>query len=137
MAQTWCLSTPWPEQPLFDRVISQANSLFIFIKTLVLTLKQCDNPEETLKAALQDSASTGPKPLYNLYSSILEVRRVPDNAKFRQMIGVLLTVAPYRTLCEGSVAELAGVRPNLVKKWVNDLSSLLYQDEEANGGIRV
>ena len=137
MAQTWCLSTPWPEQPLFDRVISQANSLFIFIKTLVLTLKQCDNPKETLKAALQDSASTGPKPLYNLYSSILEARRVPDNAEFRQMIGVLLTVAPYCTLCEGSVAELAGVRPNLVKKWVNDLSSLLYRDEEANGGIRV
>ena len=137
VAQTWCLSTPWPEQPLFDGVISQANGLFIFIKTLVLALEQCDDPEETLKAALQDSAGTGLKPLYNLYSSILKARRVPDSAEFRQMIGVLLTAAPYRTLCEGSIAELAGVRPNLVKKWVNDLSSLLYRDEEANGGIRV
>jgi hypothetical protein len=53
------------------------------------------------------------------------------------VIGVLLTAAPYRTLCEESIAELAGVRPNLVKKWVNDLSSLLYRDEAANGGIRV
>ena len=68
----WCLPTPWPEQPLFDTMISQVNSLFIFIKTLVLTLMQSEDPEETLKAALQDSASTGLKSLYHLYSSILK-----------------------------------------------------------------
>ena len=137
VATKWCLSTPWPEQPLFNDIISQANGLFIFIKTLVLSLEQCEDPEETLKATLQDSAGTGLKPLYNLYFSILNARRVPKNAEFRQMIGVLLAAAPYRTLCEESIAELAGVRLNLVKKWVNDLGSLLYRDEAANGGIRV
>jgi hypothetical protein len=137
VAKMWCLPTPWPEQPLFDRVVSRANGLFIFIKTLVLVLQQCDDLEDTLKAALQDSAGTGLKPLYNLYSSILEARRVPGSVEFRHVIGVVLAVAPYRTLCEGSIAELAGVRPNLVKKWVNNLSSLLYRDEAANGGVRV
>jgi len=134
VAKVWRLPTPWPGQPLFDGVISRANGLFIFIKTLVLALKQCENLEETLKAALQDF---GLKPLYNLYSSILTTRRVPNNAEFRQVIGVLLTATPYRTLSEESIAELAGVMPNLVKKWVDDLSSLLYRDEAANGGIRV
>ena len=138
VAKTWRLPTPWPEQSLFDDAISQANGLFIFIKTLVLTLEQCDeDPEETLKTSLQDSAGTGLKPLYNLYSNILKARRVPRNVEFRQVIGTLIAVAPYRTLCEGSVAELAGVRPNLVEKWVDDLSSLLYRDEATNGGIRV
>ena len=137
VAQTWCLSTPWPEQLLFERVISQANGLFIYIKTLALALEQCEGPEEALKAALQDSAGSGLRPLYNLYSNILKSRRVPSNAEFRQTIGVLLAATPYRTLCEESIGELAGVRPNLVKKWVNDLSSLLYRDEAANGGIRV
>jgi len=134
VAKLWCRPTPWPGQPLLDRVISRANGLFIFIKTLVLALEQCENLEETLKAALQDS---GLKPLYNLYSSILKTRRVPNNAEFRQVIGVLLTATPYRTLNDDSIAELAGVMPDLVKKWVNDLSSLLYRDEGANGGVRV
>ena len=138
VAKAWSLPTPWPEQPLFNGVISQANGLFIFIKTLVLALKQSeDPPDKTLKAALQDSTSTGLKPLYSLYSSILKTGRVPNNAEFRKTIGVLLTVAPCRTLCEETIAELAGVRPVLVKKWVNSLSSLLYRDEAANGGVRV
>ena len=137
VATKWYLPTPWPEQSLFDRVISQANGLFIFIKTLALTLEQCEDLEETLNAALQDSADTGMKPLYNLYSSIMKARRVPSNAEFRQMIGVILGAAPYRTLCEESIAELAGVKLNLVRRWLNDLSSLLYRDEASNGGIRV
>ena len=137
VAKKWCLPTPWPERSLFDGVVSQANSLFIFIRTLVLALEECEDPEETLKATLQGSTGTGLKPLYNLYSSILKARRVPCNADFRQAIGVLLTAAPYRTLCEESIAGLAGVKHNLVTKWVNDLSSLLYRDEAANGGIRV
>jgi len=137
VAKVWCLPTHWPGQPLFDGIISRANGLFIFIKTLVLALKQCEDPEETLKVALQDAAGTSLKPLYHLYSSILKSRNVSGNADFRQVIGVLLTTAPYRTLCDESIAELAGVKPNLVKKWVNDLSSLLYRDESANGGVRV
>src|SRR5258706_7340181 len=137
VAQTWCLRTPWPERALFDGAISQANGLFIFIRTLCLTLEQCEDPEETLKAALRDSADAGLKPLYNLYSSILKARRVPNNVEFRQMVGVLLAAAPYRSLHEKSIAQLAGVKPNLVEKWVDNLSSLLYRDEAANGGIRV
>ena len=53
------------------------------------------------------------------------------------MIGVLLSASPYRALCDETVAELAGVKPNLVKKWVGALSSLLYRDEAVNGGVRV
>ena len=137
VAKMWCLPTPWPDQSLFDGVISRASSLFIFVKTLVLALRQCENLDETLKAALQGSAGTGRKPLYDLYSSILKDQWVPNNAEFRQVIRVLLVVAPYRTLSEEAIAELAGVMPNLVRKWVNNLSSLLYRDEAANGGIRV
>ena len=137
IARKWYLPAPWPEEWLLNQVISRANGLFIFIKTLVLALEHCEDPTEFLKATSEDSAGAGLKALYRLYSSILRSRIVHSNAEFRRMIGVLLTAAPYRALCEETIAELAGVRHNLVKKWVDDLSSLLYRDEGTNGGIRV
>ena len=126
VALVWHLDTPWPKESDFNRVISQANGLFIYIKTLVLSLEHHEDPEESLQEALQDSAGTGLESLYTLYSNILKVQIVHRKAEFQQMIGVLLTTAPYCALCNQMIAELAGVKPNLVKKWVDALSSLLY-----------
>ena len=137
VAAKWYLAIPWPEKSLFDSIISRANGLFIFVKTLVLVLQQCKDPEDTLKLALEDSAGTGSESLYKLYSSILKARIPDTSTEFQQVIGVLLATAPYRPLCEETIAELAGVKPNLVKKWVDDLSSLLYRDEGARGAIRI
>jgi len=137
VASKWYLPTPWPEQSLFDRVISRANGLFIFINTVVLALEHCTDPKESLEATVQDSDGTALNSLYSLYSSILKARIPPGNAEFQRVIGVLLTTAPYRSLCDEAIGELAGVRSNLVKKWVDDLGSLLYRDKASKGGIRV
>jgi len=131
------LQAPWPEQALFDGVIARAAGLFIFIETLALALEHCDDPTELLKATAPDVAGVGLTSLYGLYSSIVKARKVQKNAEFRRMIGVLLIATPHRPLCEETIAELAGVRPDLVKMWVADLSSMLYRDEGASGGIRV
>jgi hypothetical protein len=133
----WHLPTPWPEESDFNKAISRANGLFIFIKTLVLALERCADPTDSLKAALQDSAGTGLESLYALYSSVLKAQIVHNNVEFKRMIGVLLTTSPYRTLCDETIAELAGVKSYLVKRWVDALSSLLYRDEAANRAIRV
>ncbi len=137
VASVWHLNTPWPKESDFNRVISRAKGLFIYIKTLVLTLEHGEDPEESLKEALQDSAKTGLESLYTLYSNILKSQIVHKKPEFQRIIAVLLTTAPYRVLCDEMIAELAGVKPNLVKKWVDDISSLLYRDEATNGGIRV
>ena len=136
VAQEWGLPAPWPEKPLLDRLISRANGLFIFIKTLVLALEHCPDPTDFLEATSEE-AGAGLEPLYTLYSNIINSRITHSKAEFQRMIGVLLTAAPYRALCEETIAELAGVGPILVKKWVKDLSSLLSPDEGTNGGIRV
>ena len=137
VASVWHLDTPWPKESDFNGVLSRANGLFIYIKTLVLALERSVDPEESLKEALQDSAETCLEPLYTLYSNILKARIAPNNDEFQRMIGVLLATSPYRALCDETIAELSGVKPNLVKKWVDALSSLLYRDEAANRGIRV
>ena len=131
------LPSPWPERSLFDRIISRAAGLFIFIETIARALEQCDDPTEHLKATLKDSAGTGLTSLYGLYLSILKARIVHSTAGFRRMMGVILAAAPHRPLCEETIAELAGVRIDLVLMWVADLSSLIYRDDGANGGIRV
>ena len=125
VALHWHIDAQWPKESDFNKVVLQANSLFIFIKTLVLSLERCKDPEESLKAALQDSAGTGLESLYELYSRILKAQIVDHNIKFQRMIGVLLTTSPYHALCDETIAELAGVKPNLVKAWVDALSSLL------------
>ena len=137
VAERCYLSTPWPGESLFNKVISRANGLFIFVKTIVFAIEYCKDATEALKAALEDLDGTGLNSLYSLYSNILRARITPDDADFRHMIGVLLTTAPHRLLCDETIAELAGVRPNLVKRWVDDLSSLLYRDDTANNGIRI
>ena len=136
VARQWGLSPPWPEESLLDKIISQANGLFIFIKTFALALEHFPEPTDFLKATPEE-AGDGLKTLHALYSNILNSRIARCNAEFQRVIGVLLLAAPYRALCEEAIAELAGVGPNLVKKWVKDLSPLLYRDERTNGGIRV
>ena len=137
VASTRCLQSPWPERSLLDRVISRTSGLFIFIETLALALEHCCEPTKLLGAALQDSSSSGLRSLYGLYSTIVRARRVQRNAEFRRMVGVLLTTTPHRPLCGETIAELAGVRPDLVKMWVEDLGSMFFRDEAVNGGIRV
>ena len=137
VASSRSLQSPWPERLLLDGVIFRAAGLFIFIETLALALEHCYEPTELLEATLQDSSSPGLASLYRLYFDILRARRVQRNAEFRRMIGVLLITAPHRPLHEETIAELAGVRPDVVKMWVDDLGSMFHRDEGASGGIRV
>jgi len=134
VVSTWGLPTPWPVESLLNRVILRANGLFIFIKTLVLALEKCKDPNEYLEKALQGSASAGSESLYSLYSSI--VKEHSEIVGFWRMIAII-TTAQYRPLRKEPIAELAGVKPFFVEKLVNCLSSLLYRDEGANGAIRV
>ena len=127
----------WPEQMIFDGIISRAAGLFIFIDTIARALEKCEDPTERLRATLQDSVGTGMTALYGLYSSILRNQILHSYERFRQVIGVLLATGLYRPLCEETIAELAGVRDGLVRIWVAGLSSLLYRDEGANGGVRI
>jgi len=131
------LESPWPEPSFVDRVISRAAGLFIFIETLARALAKSHDADELLATTLHDPASPGLASLYGLYASIVRTLRVPSCAEFRLVIGVLLSTAPYRPLCDETIAKLAGVRVNLVKIWVEDLGSMLYRDEGASGGIRV
>jgi len=128
------IRTAWPQESDFNELISRANGLFIFIKTLTLALEESEDAEESLKEALQGSTGTGLESLYGLYSSILKAHS--KSGGFWRMIVVIIT-AQYRPLCEEPIAMLTGVKRSAVEKWVDALSSLLSRDQGANGAIRV
>ena len=136
VVSTLYLPTSWPGRSLIDQVISRAEGQFIFIETIASDVEECGDPRR-LKAALEDSDGTGLTSLYRLYSSILRRQMKHETDKFREVVGALLIVAPSRPLREETIAELAGVSPELMKMWVAGLWSLLYRDTNANGGIRV
>jgi hypothetical protein len=132
------LPAPWPEQSLFDGILSKAAGLFIFIDTLARDIDRRKDPTDYLKGIFQDSASHGLTSLYGLYSSILNARIVYGHDEFRRVIGVLLATALHRPLCEETIGKLARVEDSgLVVTWVDELSSMLDRDEGANGAIRV
>ena len=136
VASKWHLPTSWPEESLFNRVISQANGLFIFIKTLVLALELCPDPEQSLKEMLKDSISAGLESLFGLYTGILKAQVINSNiTEFWQVIAVI-TTAQYHPLRAEAIANLARVKPNLIQKWIDDLSSMVYRDGRANNAIR-
>jgi len=83
VAQKWAFSPPWPEEPLLDKLISRADGLFIFIKTLALALEHCVDPTDFLEATSEE-AGAGLKPLYGLYSNILNSQILHSNADFQR-----------------------------------------------------
>ena len=58
VAQEWEFSPPWPEETLLDKLISRADGLFIFIKTLALALRRCRDPTSILAAASEEVGDT-------------------------------------------------------------------------------
>src|SRR5258706_14164451 len=48
-----------------------------------------------------------------------------------------MSTASIHSLYDESIAVRAVVKPNLDKKLVDDIRSLIYRDEVTNGGIRV
>ena len=135
LAKARTLSTTWLENWLFDKVVSHANGLFIFITTVVRSLEYSGDPRESLMATLENPPGTNS--LYELYTTILQQRIPPKNSHFKgfqRVIGVLLVSAPYRSLRKETIAELAGVEPTLVRSWMDFLAPLFYEDKN---GIRV
>ena len=63
VGSTLYLGSPWPEPPLFEKVISRAAGSFLFIETIASDIEACQDPER-LKKTLEDSDGTDVTSLY-------------------------------------------------------------------------
>jgi hypothetical protein len=75
--------------------------------------------------------------LFNLYLTVLKSKHIQDTEGLRSTIGVILAVAPFRPLCDKTIAKLLDIEGHVIKNQVDMLSSLFYRDESMSSGIRV
>lgn len=137
IAQDTNLPDNWPGEELLGRIISRAGGLFIYIKTVRRLLKDELDPENILAEIIDGTSGNPEGTLYKLYSMAIDSRIGENKKPFCQAIRVIIAVAPYRPLCDATVAALAGLKVNIVQTLVDRLSSLLYRDTTEQGGIRV
>jgi hypothetical protein len=137
IAQMRYLDDNWPGEDRRGDIVSRSGGLFIFVDTLWRLLKDDFNPDIRLMNALSGTSGDALSSLYALYSTAIESKVRRNTEEFRAAMEVIITVGQYRPLCDESVAQLAGLSPNVVKALVDELSSLLYRDINMNGGIRV
>ncbi|PVF91794.1 WD40 repeat-like protein [Serendipita vermifera] len=131
------LEPDWPGDARKNIIVSRSGGLFIFVDTLWRLLKDGLDPDERLTQTLSKTSSNALTSLYDLYSTAINSRVGQDKKTFQAAMGVIMAVGPYRPLCDESIAQIAGLKPHVVKNMVDELSSLMYRDKMVNGGIRV
>ncbi|KAG9054045.1 hypothetical protein FS842_006360 [Serendipita sp. 407] len=126
-----------PLEHLVDDVVTRSNGLFIVAKTLCRLLKDKPKLHKCIVGILGGSPGDGLGNLHNLYSSILEYCAGEDKTEYHTMMGTILAIASYRSLCAQTIALLVGRQVATVEAWVDNMSPLLYRDDQKNGAIRV
>ncbi|KAG8797552.1 hypothetical protein FRC16_008746, partial [Serendipita sp. 398] len=131
------LPNDWPGGERLNGIVERSGGLFIFVETLSQLLGGVLDPDECLAEALSVGSGSALERLYNLYTIAIRSRIERNQEAFRLVIGTIIAVGQYKPLCDEAVADLAGLRTNIVTTLVNKLGSLLYRDTKMNGGIRV
>ncbi|KAG8784618.1 POC1 centriolar protein A [Serendipita sp. 397] len=131
------LPDDWPGDEKLDEIVERSGGLFIFVETLSQLLKGGLDPDQYLVEALSVGSGSALERLYNLYTTAIRSQIDRNQDEFRSAMGTIIVVGRYRPLSDEAVAELAGLRTNVVTTLVNKLGSLLYRDAGANRGIRV
>lgn len=130
------LGSTWPKQALLQRIVARARGLFIYVETARRLVEKEADPEKRLIEVTHETSEGALGGLYKLYSTAIESQIGEDKEAFRRVVGIIIAVASYRPLCDAAVATLAGLKPHVVRTWVDRLNSLLYRDGNASGGIR-
>ncbi|KAG8788918.1 hypothetical protein FRC16_001289 [Serendipita sp. 398] len=127
----------WPGDDKLAQIVERSGGLFIYIETLWHLLQEELDKDQCLDQALSGESQDVLSGLYNLYSTTINARIGRNKEAFRSVIGVIIEAGQYQPLPDESVAQLIGVRTDVVTTLVNKLRSLLYRDTATNGGIRV
>jgi hypothetical protein len=126
----------WPGPERVRKIVERSGGLFIFVDTLS---RLVDVPEpEPLLAQVLDGRSLGANtPLHHLYTMAITSRVSQPTQTFHSILRGIIAVSANRPLCDRTLADLMSMETQVIREWVDELSSLVYRDASENGGIRV
>ncbi|KAG8813182.1 hypothetical protein FRC19_002623, partial [Serendipita sp. 401] len=137
VANEYDLPEDWPGQAKVEEIVERSGGLFIFVDTLARLLEGGLDPDQYLEQALSVGPGNALERLYNFYATAIHSQIGQSRREFKSAMGTIIAVGKYRPLSDKAVAQLSGLRINIITTLVNKLGSLLYRDATPNGGIRV
>jgi NACHT domain len=126
----------WPGPERVRKIVERSGGLFMFVDTLS-RLVDAPEPETILAQVLSGRSQGANNPLHDLYSMAITSRISKPTQAFYSILRAIIAVSVNRPLCDKTLAELIDLEPQVVREWVDELSSLLYRDDSEKGGIRV
>jgi NACHT domain len=129
-------SSDWPGAERVNKIAERSGGLFMFVNTLAL-LVDVPEPEPLLAQVLGGESPRADTPTHNLYSMVLRSRISQPTQALHSIIQAIIAVSAHRPLPDTTLATLLSLEPQVVREWVDELSSLFYRDTSEKGGIRV
>ena len=126
----------WPGIERMSQIVERSRGLFIFVDTLS-RLVDVPKPEPLLVDVLAGKLEGANSELHKLYSAALMSRAVGHTEDLQSILRAIIAVSVHRPLCADTLATLINIEASTVLSWVDELGSLLYQDEAEGDGIRV
>jgi NACHT domain len=130
------LSPSWPGAERVSQIVERSRGLFIFVDTLS-RLVNVPKPEPLLAQVLNGKLEEANAELHKLYSTVVITRAVGHIGDLQSMLRAVIAVSAYRPLCAETLAKLINLEVPTILSWLDELSSLLYQDAAEGNGIRV
>jgi hypothetical protein len=126
----------WPGTERVSQIVERSGGLFIFVDTLSRLL-DIPRPEPLLVDVLGGQLGEANIELHRLYSTAITSRTAQHTEDLYLILRAVVAVSACRPLCASTLAELIDLEVPTVLSWVDELSSLLYQDGDEKSGIRV
>jgi hypothetical protein len=130
------LSHGWPGTQRLSQIVERSRGLFIFVDTLSRLL-DVPKPEPLLIEVLSGKLEEANAELHKLYSAAITSRVTQHTEDLYLILRAVVATSACRPLCAVTLAQLIDLEVPTILSWVDELSSILYQDSTERNGIRV
>lgn len=115
LLESHSLPDDWPGEARHNKIILRSRGLFIYIETIFHLLSASKDPDVPLDMVLGGQFQEDNTELHKLYLTAIEAQFGQETRNFQLIARAIVAVAPYRPLCDETLASLTGEKPHVIK----------------------